>query len=41
THQVIKIQYQMKKKLADKIAHGVSLSVTTIMNRFAERNQSV
>ena len=41
THQVIKIRYQMKKKLADKIAHGVSLSVYTVMNRLLERNQSV
>jgi serine protease SohB len=41
THQVIKIRYQMKKKLADKIAHGASLAVNTVMNRLAERNQSV
>ncbi len=41
THQVIKIRYQMKKKLADKIAHGASLSVNAVMNKLIERNQSV
>ncbi|QIR14183.1 protease SohB [Shewanella aestuarii] len=40
-HQVLKVKYQMKKKLADKIAHGASLSVNSIINKLAERNQSV
>ncbi|QLE85067.1 protease SohB [Shewanella sp. Scap07] len=36
---VIKIRYQLKKKLADKIAHGASLSFNAIFNRIAEKNQ--
>jgi serine protease SohB len=40
-HKVLKVKYQMKKKLADKIAHGASLSVNSIFNKLAERNQSV
>ena len=40
-HQVLKIKYQMKKKLADKIAHGVSLSVNSVMNKLMERNNSI
>ncbi|MCL1124988.1 protease SohB [Shewanella surugensis] len=36
---VYKVQYKMKKKLSDKIAHGASLSVNSIMNQFAEKNQ--
>ncbi|WP_076536934.1 protease SohB [Shewanella sp. UCD-KL21] len=40
-HQVIKIKYQMKKKLADKIAHGASLSVDSILNRLMERDNAV
>ncbi|QDF67483.1 protease SohB [Shewanella sp. SNU WT4] len=37
---VIKVRYQIKKKLADKIAHGASLSVSAIFNKLAEKNQS-
>ncbi|MDO6617851.1 protease SohB [Shewanella sp. 3_MG-2023] len=40
-HQVIKIKYQMKKKLADKIAHGASLSVDSVLNRLMERDNAV
>ncbi|MCC4831540.1 protease SohB [Shewanella sp. 10N.7] len=40
-HQVIKIKYQMKKKLADKIAHGASLSVDGVLNRLMERENAV
>lgn len=36
---VIKVKYQTKKKLADKIAHGASLSVNALFNRLAEKNQ--
>ncbi|MCL1143911.1 protease SohB [Shewanella gaetbuli] len=36
-HQVFKLKYQTKKKLADKIAHGASLSVTSMLNKLAER----
>jgi len=36
---VIKVQYQLKKKLSDKIAHGASLSFNAIFNRMAEKNQ--
>lgn len=36
---VIKVQYQLKKKLSDKIAHGASLSFNAIFNKFAEKNQ--
>ncbi|WP_394132640.1 protease SohB [Shewanella maritima] len=41
THQVLKVKYQTKKKLADKIAHGASLSVNAVINRLADRNASV
>lgn len=40
-HQVIKIKYQMKKKLADKIAHGASLSVDGVINRLMERESTI
>ncbi|MEZ9236440.1 protease SohB [Shewanella sp. 10N.286.52.A9] len=40
-HQVIKIKYQMKKKLADKIAHGASLSVDGVINRLIERESTI
>ena len=36
---VFKVQYKIKKKLSDKIAHGASLSVGAIINQFAEKNQ--
>lgn len=36
---VIKVRYRLKKKLADKIAHGASLCVNAIFNRMAEKNQ--
>ncbi|MGL6124172.1 MAG: protease SohB [Shewanella sp.] len=36
---VYKIRYQVKKKLADKIAHGASLSVNAIFNRLIEKNR--
>lgn len=39
THTVIKVSYQIKKKLADKFAHGASLSVGAIFNKLAEKNQ--
>ncbi|MCU8082514.1 protease SohB [Shewanella sp. SM23] len=35
---VYKIRYQVRKKLADKIAHGASLSVNAIFNRLIEKN---
>lgn len=38
-HKVIKIKYQTKKKLSDKLAQGMSLSVTTVMNRLMEMNR--
>ncbi|NKF51752.1 protease SohB [Shewanella sp. WXL01] len=41
THQVLRIKYQTKKKLADKIAHGASLSINAIFNRLAERNNTL
>ncbi|MGB0893584.1 MAG: protease SohB [Parashewanella sp.] len=37
--EVYKIQYQIKKKLADKFAHGASMSVNAIINRLAEKNR--
>ena len=37
--KVYKVQYQTKKKLADKLAKGVSLSVNAIFNRLAEKNK--
>ncbi|MCL1061702.1 protease SohB [Shewanella benthica] len=36
---VIKVRYQLKKKFADKIAHGASLSFNAIFNKLAEKNQ--
>ena len=36
---VFKVQYKIKKKLSDKIAHGASMSVGAIINQFAEKNQ--
>ncbi len=36
---VYKVQYQTKKKLSDKLAKGVSLSVNAIFNRLAEKNK--
>jgi serine protease SohB len=38
-HRVIKVKYQIKKKLTDKFAHGVSLSVSSIVNRLMELNR--
>ncbi|MBV7316850.1 protease SohB [Shewanella sp. NIFS-20-20] len=38
---VVKVRYQMKKKLADKIAHGASVSINAIFNKLAEKNQSL
>jgi serine protease SohB len=38
-HKVIKVKYQIKKKLSDKLAHGVSLSVSSIVNRLMEINR--
>lgn len=37
--KVYKLRYQVKKKLADKIAHGTSLSVNAIFNRLIEKNR--
>ncbi len=39
--KVYKLRYQLRKKLADKIAHGASLSVNAIFNRLLEKNQPV
>ncbi|MBL4815314.1 MAG: protease SohB, partial [Shewanella sp.] len=36
---VIKVRYQLKKKFADKFAHGASLSFNAIFNKLAEKNQ--
>ncbi|WP_170308299.1 protease SohB [Parashewanella tropica] len=36
---VYKVQYQIKKKLSDKFAHGASLTLNAIVNRLAERNR--
>lgn len=36
---VYKLRYQIRKKLADKIAHGASLSVNAIFNRLVEKNR--
>lgn len=36
---VIKVRYQLKKKFADKIAHGASLSFNAVFNKLAEKNQ--
>ncbi|MEC4724738.1 protease SohB [Shewanella sp. D64] len=38
---VIKVRYQLKKKFADKIAHAASLSVNSIFNKMAEKNQAM
>ena len=38
-HQIFKLKYQMRKKLADKIAHGASLSVSSVVNKLAEFNR--
>lgn len=38
---VYKLRYQVRKKLADKIAHGASLSVNAIFNRLVEKNRPV
>ncbi|MCE9679553.1 protease SohB [Shewanella sp. AS1] len=36
---VIKVHYQLKKKLADKIAHSAALCINAVFNRVAEKNQ--
>ncbi|TVP15328.1 protease SohB [Shewanella sp. KCT] len=36
---VIKVRYQLKKKIADKFAHSASLAVNAVFNRLAEKNQ--
>ncbi|RYV02095.1 protease SohB [Shewanella sp. OPT22] len=36
---VYKVQYQTKKKLSDKLAKGVSMSVNAVFNRLAEKNK--
>ncbi|MCL1090476.1 protease SohB [Shewanella profunda] len=36
---VYRLRYQVKKRLADKLAHGVSLSVNAIFNRLIEKNR--
>lgn len=36
-HKVYKVRYQTKKKLADKIAHGASLSLKGVLNQLAQR----
>lgn len=36
---VLSVRYQLKKKLADKIAHGASLCINAVFNRMAEKNQ--
>ncbi len=36
---VYKVQYQTKKKLSDKLAKSVSMSVNAIFNRLAEKNK--
>lgn len=36
---VYKVRYQVRKKLADKIAHGASLSINAIFNRLIEKNR--
>ncbi|MCH1930711.1 protease SohB [Shewanella sp. A25] len=36
---VYKLRYQVRKKLADKIAHSASLSVNAIFNRLMEKNR--
>ncbi|MGL5407297.1 MAG: S49 family peptidase, partial [Shewanella sp.] len=38
---VYKLRYQIRKKLADKIAHGASLSVNAIFNRLLEKNRPI
>lgn len=39
-HKVIQVKYQTKKKLSDKLAQGMSLSITTVMNRLMEMNKN-
>jgi serine protease SohB len=36
---VYRLRYQVKKTLADKLAHGASLSVNAIFNRLIEKNR--
>ncbi|WP_299005148.1 protease SohB [uncultured Shewanella sp.] len=36
---VFKVQYKLKKKLSDKIAHGAQLTVNAIINQFAAKDQ--
>ncbi|KIO37483.1 MULTISPECIES: protease SohB [unclassified Shewanella] len=36
---VIKVRYQLKKKIADKLAHSASLAVDAVFNRLAQKNQ--
>ncbi|QDF74931.1 MULTISPECIES: protease SohB [Shewanella] len=36
---VIKVRCQIKKKIADKIAHSASLAVNAVFDRLAEKNQ--
>ncbi|QYJ81108.1 protease SohB [Shewanella aegiceratis] len=36
---VIKVRYQLKKKIADKFAHSASQAVNAVFNRLAEKNQ--
>lgn len=38
---VIKVRYQIKKKLADKFAHGASLMVNSLFNKVAEKNNPI
>ena len=39
--EVIKFSYRQKKKLSDKLAHGASAMVGSLMNKLAEKNQTV
>lgn len=40
-NKVVKVQYQIKKKLADKIGHGASVLVNNCLDTLMQRNRSV
>ncbi|MGI2260192.1 protease SohB [Shewanella sp. GXUN23E] len=39
--QVIKLSYRQKRKLSDKLAHGASALTGALMNKLAEKNQTI
>ncbi|MCF1427207.1 MAG: protease SohB [Shewanella sp.] len=40
-NQVIKLNYRQKRKLSDKLAHGAGALTGALMNKFAEKDQTI